>query len=312
MISKQSLKSRVLSVTAPLVRAQVRNSLPDVAPSLMRFGSYYPHDQNGVAYSRPIARSTSERIDTGLPVPPREFWADYCTSAESYLKSGREDYEAMSRIMAASGAQVADAGRILDLGCAGGRMIRWLADLTPQAQVWGCDIWSSAILWCQDNLTPPFWFATTTAAPHLPFEDRSFGLVYCGSLFTHIDELAEAWFLELHRILRPGGRLYFSVNDRHSVSIFDGQGDPDTSARYYERTGGKEVWDAFIASNSGEPDYQRFRSGEAYMTALGRRGMSHVMWDTEVLCQRLAYGFKCSSVNPESYGHQTTVLLERV
>ena len=73
-------------------------------------------------------------------------------------------------------------------------------------------------------------------SPHLPFEDRSFGLVYCGSLFTHIDDLAEAWLAELHRVLRPGGRLYFSIHDQHSVRILEGEGDPAAYAGYYERT----------------------------------------------------------------------------
>jgi SAM-dependent methyltransferase len=148
--------------------------------------------------------------------------------------------------------------------------------------------------------------------PHLPFEDRSFGLVYCGSLFTHIDDLAEAWFLELHRILRPGGRLYFSVNDRHAVDVFDGKASPAAYARYYERTGGRDNWEAFVSACSADPQYQRFRQGGAAMAALGRDGMAHVMWDTRALTRHLGYGYRCRSVNPESYGHQTTVLLERI
>jgi SAM-dependent methyltransferase len=217
----------------------------------------------------------------------------------------------MRKILAASGAPIEDAGRILDLGCAGGRMIRHLADLTPQVQVWGCDIWADAVMWCQDNLAPPFWFATTTVVPHLPFADGSFGLAYCGSLFTHIDDLAEAWFLELHRIIRPGGRVLFSVNDRHAVKVFDGDGDPASYPRYWERTGGQQVWEGFTAMIAADPAYQRFRDGDTWKVSMGRDGMAHVMWDTDVLCRRLSYGWKCCSVNPESYGHQTFVLLER-
>jgi SAM-dependent methyltransferase len=166
-------------------------------------------------------------------------------------------------------------------------------------------------MWCQENLTPPFFFATTTVVPHLPWADASFGLVYCGSVFTHIDDLAEAWFLELHRIIRPGGRLVFSVNDRHAVKVFDGKADPAAYERYWERTGGRHVWEAFTQQITADPAYQRFRSGEAWMVSMGRNSMTHAMWDTDVLCQRLAYGWKCSSVNPESYGHQTLVVLER-
>jgi hypothetical protein len=36
-------------------------------------------------------------------------------------------------------------------------------------------------------------------------------------VFTHIDDLADAWLLELKRILRPGGRLYITVLDKNSL-----------------------------------------------------------------------------------------------
>jgi SAM-dependent methyltransferase len=186
-----------------------------------------------------------------------------------------------------------------------------MPELAPEAELWGIDIWSSAILWCQDHLTPQCHFATGTMTPHLPFEDRSLDLVYCGSLFTHIDDLAETWFLELRRVLRPGGRLYFSINDHSAVRVFDGQADPSAYPRYWERTAGRENWDHFVSWISEQPDYERFRRREAYMVTLGRSMTAHVMWDTEVLTRRLEYGYRTCTVAPESYGHQTTVLLER-
>jgi SAM-dependent methyltransferase len=150
-------------------------------------------------------------------------------------------------------------------------------------------------------------------APHLPFGDGSFGLVYCGSLFTHIDDLAESWFAELHRILRPGGRLYFSVNDQHAARIFEGEGDPAAYVTYRERAGGEANWGAYVAMMRSSPGYAAFRRGDAYMFTMGARSMeSHVMWDSAVLCQRLSWGYRRLSVNPASYGHQTTVLLERI
>jgi SAM-dependent methyltransferase len=292
----------------------MRERLLALSPSLMRFALYWPHEPSSECFSRP-ASPRQPRAGAGpasLPVPPRNFWADYCTSAESFLASGREDCETMRRLLAESGFPIERAQRILEFGCAGGRMLRWLVDLAPHTQLWGTDIWSSAILWCQDNLNPPCYFLTNTVVPHLPFEDRSFGLVYCGSIFTHLDDLAEAWFLELHRILRPGGRLYFSLNDRHAVAIFDGKGKPENYSAYYERTGGQHAWDYFVASNLRREDYRRFRRGEAYMVAMNRFGMTHVMWDADVLTRRLAYGFRLCVITPSSYGHQSTVLLERL
>lgn len=273
-----TFKSRVKRAIDPRVSGAMRRSLPAIAPGLQRAAQYWPHASGIAPYSRTEAAASGE-----LPVPPRDLWADYGDSPDAYLASGLEDVTVMRKILAASGAPVEDAGRILDLGCAGGRMIRHLADVTPYSQVWGCDIWGSAIEWCQGHLSPPYSFATTTVAPHLPFADASFGLVYCGSLFTHIDDLAEAWWLELHRIIRPGGRLVFSVNDRHAADIITGRGNPAAHARYRERAGARN-WDGFASMLTASPEYQRFRRGEAWMVSLGRdTGMSHVLWDADTL-----------------------------
>jgi SAM-dependent methyltransferase len=321
-MSQRSLEDRLKAAARRRVILAIRGAVPDLAPDLMQFALFWPHDYHACvkpsSYSRPVDSSqpTTHPL-SALPVPPREFWANYGTSIESYLQGGRNDVETMRRLLAESGAPIENASRVLELGCAGGRMIRWLADLAPRTQLWGTDIWASAILWCQDYLSPPCYFATNTIIPHLSFEDRSFDLVYCGSLFTHIDDLAESWFLELHRILRPGGRLYFSINDRNSISIFDGKNKPDdTYMRLWEQRSGdkeeKDELDRFVAAYSQLPGYRRLRDGDAYMVTMGRSIGAHVMWDTEVLCRRLGYGYRRCSITPEGYGYQTVVLLERV
>lgn len=311
-MSQTAFPHRVKAAAGRRVRERLRDQVPDLAPQLMQFAQFWPHDHGAATFSRPIHPDEST-IDpaSAFAVPPPELWAGYCTSAPSWLASGHEDVTTMARIMEESGAPIAGCERILELGCAAGRMIRWLPPIAPDAQLWGTDIWSTAILWCQGHLSPPCHFATNTMAPHLPFEDRSFDLVYAGSVFTHLDDLAETWFLELHRILRPGGRLYVTLVDEHAVRVFDGHADPADYPGYYERTGGKAEWDVFVRTNEGRPDYQRFRRGDAYMITLGRSMVAHVMWNSAELCRRLEYGYAVRAVTPESYGHQTTVLLER-
>ena len=189
-------------------------------------------------------------------------------------------------------------------------MIRHLADLTPQVQVWGCDIWADAVIWCEENLSPPFWFATTTVVPHLPFADDSFGLVYCGSLFTHMDDLADAWFLELYRIIRPGGRLLFSVNDRHAVKVFDGDGDPTAYPRYWERTGGRQVWESFTQTmpRIRLPAVPKWGCLDG-VHGQRRDGACDVGYRRAVSTSRL--WLEVLLGQPRVYGHQTFVLLER-
>lgn len=295
---------------ARLVRGGLTRLLPGMGEQIMQLATYYPHKQT--AYSVPAYRDQLVRVDgEALPIPPQHlFWADYCTSIDTWLQSGRDDIEAMSRILRESGFALEEAKGILEWGVAGGRLIRHLHSLTPNAEIWGVDLWASAIRWCQEHLSPPFYFATTTVVPHFPFADQSLDLIYAGSVFTHLDDLAEAWFLEIKRVLRPNGRLYFTVNDRHAVSIFEGGGTPANRARYIERVQGEQAWQNWIDLLHGTPEYRQFVRGDARMLSIGRPGICNVLWDLDYLRSRIGPGWRWHSITPEAYGHQTGVLLQ--
>jgi SAM-dependent methyltransferase len=261
--------------------------LPDQSARIQHIGALYPHQVNSDNYTLPAFPGASEGLAAdGLPIPPTPFWASYCTTADSYIQSGADDVSTMRKLLAEAGAPLEDAGRILEIGVAGGRMIRHLTDLT-EAAIWGVDPWSSAILWCKEFLSPPFNFATTTIAPHLPFEDRYFDLVYAGSVWTHLDDLADAWALEAWRILRPGGHLYFSINDRSAVKIFEGGGSIEDRQRYIERVR-PDGWREWLERLARTPEYQSFASGKAQMVTMGRSTQANVMWDVDYLLQRWA------------------------
>src|ERR1700753_3942799 len=69
------------------------------------------------------------------------------------------------------------------------------------------------------NLRPEFKFCLNTTLPHLPFADNHFSLIFCNSIFTHIDDMFLTWFSEMNRIIEPGGYFYFSVHDENSIEI---------------------------------------------------------------------------------------------
>jgi ubiquinone/menaquinone biosynthesis C-methylase UbiE len=100
-------------------------------------------------------------------------------------------------------------------------MLRHVPEFAPKAELWGVDISAQHVQWCVNNLTPPMHFATTTTIPHLPFEDRYFDLVFCGSVFTHIEDMQQSWLLELGRVLRPLGKLFMTIHDEHTVALLD-------------------------------------------------------------------------------------------
>lgn len=151
-----------------------------------------------------------------MVVPPRELWENYGATPAEYLESGLRDVATMLDILGRCTGAPPALRQALDLGCASGRMLRFLPRGASDEH-WGVDINARHIAWCNQHLNPPMLFATTTTAPHLPFEDRYFDLVYCGSLFTHIAELTEAWLLEVGRMLRPGGLAYITIHTRHTM-----------------------------------------------------------------------------------------------
>jgi SAM-dependent methyltransferase len=156
--------------------------------------------------------------DDGLPIPPPEFWQRWGLTAEEYLLEGARDVNAMLDTLGEVGVAAGQLPRVLDFGCADGRMLRFFPR-TEGSVRWGVDINAERIAWAQQYLSPPLLFATTTTAPHLPFEDDYFDLVFGLSVFTHISDLGDAWFLELLRILRPGGHVWLTIHDEHTVDL---------------------------------------------------------------------------------------------
>jgi SAM-dependent methyltransferase len=251
--------------------------------------SYKP----GSDYSLPASQAlhAPRAADAELPVPPREMWLGY-----HYLIDGKRDVETMLKIVGASDFAFKQGHRILDLGCAAGRMIRQLQPLAETCEIWGTDINAEHILWCKRNLSPPFHFATTTKVPHLPFEDRSFHLIYCGSVFTHIDDLADAWLLELRRILHPDGRVYLTISDEHTLALFET--DRYKSVRYPAWIKRQKV-------------YQETK-GSFDMFTVGRDNNSQVYYNRDYFLRMAgSMGFEALSATEEAYSFQTAVLLKR-
>jgi SAM-dependent methyltransferase len=275
-------------------RSRMQVNLQELMPCHQGYFTYEPKSRWYVLPKIPARNRGAE-----LPVPPQELWIGYGQTQEEYVSSGMRDVQTMSRILSSSGASLESCARILDFGCGAGRMIRSLQPLADTGEIWGADILSTHITWCQQYLSPPFHFVTTTVFPHLPFEDRYFSLVYAGSVFTHVDDLTAAWFLELRRVLRPSGRLYITINDRRTVDILGN--DQDTRSwivRFRKRL-------------RLCPEYDRFSRSDFGVFTIGRSVNSDVFYDLEYLGRKLKPFFKIISATEEAYGFQTGVLLER-
>lgn len=261
------------------------------------FPLFHPFRPEAGAYLAPMVR-TQGTVEAARNVPPPEAWVapeKYGRTVDEYLQNGKRDLQVMADLVAASGRTIDQLGHIFELGCADGRMLRWLEPLASDREIWGSDIDAGRILWCKQHLSPPFRFLTNTIVPHLPFEDRKFGFVFAGSVFSHIDDLADAWFAELHRILRPGGILFVTVHLKADIPLLAG--------RYAGSGLAKRL--------RAQPDFDRLLAGDFDVFTLGRSDDSFVFYDLAFLRKLIEPLFLIESVTSEVRLYQNALVLTR-
>jgi ubiquinone/menaquinone biosynthesis C-methylase UbiE len=260
------------------------------------FNQYIPYLYKNDSFLLPKSPTPARKTcSSGMAIPPKRLWLGYGETEEDHLASGLRNTNKMLELLQASGFSLEGSDRVLDFGCGAGRMIRHLKAFSESCEIWGTDISAPHIFWAKQYLDPPFHFVTTTTVPHLPFEDRYFNLIYCGSVFTHIDDLAEAWLLELRRILAPQGRLYLTIHDRHTIELLDG-----------------EFGNSWLAKTMKTYELYNQAKDSLGMLVIGRQIDSQVFYDLEYFSKMLnSMMFNVLSIAEEAYGLQTAVLVKR-
>jgi SAM-dependent methyltransferase len=230
------------------------------------------------------------------PVPPRELWERYGMEPREYLETGKQHTERMLKILSAAGFSMEKAERVMDFGCSAGRMVRWLIPYAKSREIWGVDVASKPVHWAMLNLSPPLHFAVNTTVPHLPFEGGTFDMIYCGSVFTHISDLADSWFLELRRVLKSGGYLYLTIHDRHTVDLLFGRDSKYRVAqalrRLDERIGMRKL------------NYAKFVFAKSPKN-------TQVYYELEWLRAHWGRWMELVSVTEEAYGFQTALVFRK-
>jgi len=263
-----------------------------------KFNPYLPEQPSWIIPK--ISNDYHQNGNSKFPLPPKEIRGGYLNDT-SYISGGQQHVEKMKSITEASGFHFEAGEKILDFGCSAGRMLVWFTDLSEKCEIWGTDVREASIVWCQQYLSPPFRFFTTTSFPHLPFEDNYFGFIYAGSVFTHIPNMADTWLLELKRVLRPGGRIYITVHDKHSIEILHSE--PHKNQGLYNMLFSSYQTSQFMSSNFG---MLTISSGQYH------KGFdAQVFYDIDFLCHKWGRILNVLSIDLEAYAYQTAILLSK-
>jgi SAM-dependent methyltransferase len=156
-----------------------------------------------------------------LPPARMRFRVSESLSVPDFEKIGERCAMLVNDAMAAR--DITAPKRILDFGCGCGRTLRWLVDQHGDVEFHGADVDAEAIEWSRRHY-PRARFAVTDPQPPLPFSSQFFDVVYCLSVFTHLNEaMQDHWLAELHRILTPGGLLLLTVHGPNAAAQLKAQ-----------------------------------------------------------------------------------------
>lgn len=165
------------------------------------------------------------RPPSAIPIPPAilRYRVSELLSVSEFLRIGEGCAGLIRRAVDDMGIDMATAHRVLDFGCGCGRTIAWfLRDYNTEFR--GVDVDREAIDWCRNHLQPGHFLANAPVPP-LPYPEDYFDVVYCLSVFTHINEsMQDLWIQELNRILRPGGVLLLTIYGKGATDGLDEEG----------------------------------------------------------------------------------------
>ena len=148
----------------------------------------------------------------GLRLPPARlvYLVQGTYGLGLFYAAGIRGAASIRAVLARNGLSMDSFRAVLDFGCGCGRVVRHWKSLTGPT-IHGSDYNPRLIEYCRRAL-PFARFSVNQPASRLPYENGAFDFIYAISVFTHLDETTEDfWIGELRRVLEPGGHLLVTL-----------------------------------------------------------------------------------------------------
>ena len=144
-------------------------------------------------------------------VSSRIYYNDgmYDGDGRHYYKVGLSAISCINEAVARAGLKAVRS--ILDFPCGGGRVLRFLVQQFPEAEITACELERGPVEFCVST------FGARPALSSLNLDEVSLGkkfdLIWCGSLVTHLNERGIVSLLQLFcRHLPRGGLMIFTTH----------------------------------------------------------------------------------------------------
>ena len=137
----------------------------------------------------------------------------WITGKQWYFHVGRSALDCIKSALTT--AHIAPTS-ILDLPCGHGRVCRMLRALFPDAHLTACDLDRDGVDFCAAQLTRRRFIRTRISAASA--STNALNLIWCASLFTHLDRQKWPDFLGFFtEHLSPDGVLVFTTHGRQPI-----------------------------------------------------------------------------------------------
>ncbi|MEP3347651.1 MAG: class I SAM-dependent methyltransferase [Litoreibacter sp.] len=158
-----------------------------------------------------------------LPIPSGKDREGYNPGYdEQFWLTGLRDYQ---NVLTQLDTHKISVDRMLEMGCATGRVLRHFAVQSSIPEIWGTDINHRHVRWLIDHMPAHVRPMAVPTLPSLPVEDNYFDLITAFSVFTHIDTFETSHIAEIRRALKPGGMAYLTITNENTWDAMRGPSD---------------------------------------------------------------------------------------